>query len=451
MRAFTLFALILLSSAWLSCGDSPAPNPPVTGGNEAPELSGFSPLSGKKGTTVKIQGKHFGSEVSKVSLQINGLKAKINAVTDTEITAIVPDKCGLGKLVVNVNGREVTSGAAFRYLYTAVTSYFSGSGKGDDGSDGGYEDGAPQQWAFRTLYNIVTDSKGVMFAADLGNCIIKRIETDGRTSTIAGTPDASGFKDGKVNQGLMKFPIGLETAPDGSIYVADHKNNAIRKVSPDGMLTTVAGGPEREGLVDGDISVAQFKAPYGVKLDNTGTLWICDTENGVIRKLSTDGKVTTFAGSTPGYADGKLSEAKFYMPAHLNFDQNDNMFIADKHNHCIRKITPDGTVTTFAGVATKPGYRDGEAGQAMFNQPCNIQIDKLGNLYVNDLYNHCIRLVYPDGYATTLAGKGGTGGYQEGPGENALFKYPQGCTLDKDGNLFVTDSANQRIRKLTIE
>jgi hypothetical protein len=94
------------------------------------------------------------------------------------------------------------------------------------------------------------------------------------------------------------------------------------------------------------------------------------------------------------------------MPAHLNFDQNGNMFIADKHNHCIRKITPDGTVTTFAGVATKPGYRDGEAGQAMFNQPCNIQIDKLGNLYVNDLYNHCIRLVYPDGYATTLAGQG---------------------------------------------
>jgi streptogramin lyase len=88
----------------------------------------------------------------------------------------------------------------------------------------------------------------------------------------------------------MKFPIGLEIAPDGSIYAADHQNNAIRKVSPDGMLTTVAGGPEREGLVNGDISVAQFKAPYGVKLDNTGTLWICDTENGVIRKLSTDGK-----------------------------------------------------------------------------------------------------------------------------------------------------------------
>lgn len=449
MRVFALFTLLLASVAWLSCGDSPTPTPPVTGGNEAPELSSFAPTSGKKGTVIKIQGKHYGSDASKVSLQINGLKATINAVTDTEITAVVPDKCGLGKLLLTVNSKEVTSAAAFRYLYTAATSYFSGSGKGADGGDGGYKDGTPQQSEFRTLYNIVTDSKGIMFAADLGNCMVRRIDTDGSTSTLAGAAQG-GFKDGKGNQALMKFPIGIELAPDGSIYVADHENHAIRRVFSDGTLVTVAGEPNRPGSADGGLASAQFKRPYGVKLDKTGTLWICDTENGLIRKLA-DAQVTTFAGSTPGYADGKLREAKFYMPSYLNFDEKGNIFIADKHNHCIRKITPDGMVTTFAGTPTQNGYRDGEASQAMFNQPCNIQIDKLGNLYVNDLWNHCIRLVYPDGYVTTLAGKGGTAGYKEGPGENALFKHPQGCTLDKDGNLFVTDSANQRIRKLTIE
>jgi len=440
-----------VAAVWLSCGDSPSPTPPAPGGNEPPELTGFAPLSGKKGTAIKIQGRHFGGDISKVSLQINGLEATVNAVTDTEITAIVPDKCGLGKLVLTVNGKDVTSTGAFRYLYTATTSYFSGNGKGADGQDGGYRDGAPQQSEFRTLYNIATDSKGIMYAADLGNCVVRRIETDGSTSTLAGAGNQSGFRDGKGSQALMKFPIGIELAPDGSVLVADHENHAIRKISPDGTLVTLAGHPDRPGLVDGNAVKAQFKRPYGVKLDKTGTLWICDTENGVIRKLSTDGQVTTFAGSTPGYADGKLKEAKFYMPSYLNFDANDNIFIADKHNHCIRKITPDGMVTTFAGTPTKTGYRDGEAGQAMFNQPCNIQIDKLGNLYVNDLWNHCIRLVYPDGYVTTLAGIGGTEGYQEGTGESALFKHPQGCTLDKDGNLFVTDSANQRIRKLTIE
>ncbi|GGH46645.1 hypothetical protein GCM10007423_46530 [Dyadobacter endophyticus] len=449
MKAFLLFTLITVSAIWLSCGDAPSPTPPVTGGKEAPELSGFSPLSGKKGTVIKIQGKHFGSDASKVSLQINGLKATINAVTDTEITAVVPEKCGLAKLVLTVNSKEVTSAAAFRYLYTVTTSYFSGSGKGDDGKDGGYTDGTPQQSEFRTLYNIATDSKGVMFAADLGNCMVRRIETDGSTSTLAGA-EQGGFKDGKGNQALMKFPIGIELAPDGSIYVADQENHAIRRVFSDGTLVTVAGEPDKPGTADGGLASAQFKRPYGVKLDKTGVLWICDTENGLIRKLA-DSQVTTFAGSTPGYADGKLREAKFYMPSYLNFDQNGNIFVADKHNHCIRKITQDGLVTTFSGTPTKSGYRDGEAGQAMFNQPCNIQIDKLGNLYVNDLWNHCIRLVYPDGYVATLAGKGGTGGYKEGPGENALFKHPQGCTLDKDGNLFVTDSANQRIRKLTIE
>lgn len=443
MRAFVLSALIVVSAIWLSCSDSPSPAPPVTSGNEAPELSGFSPLTGKKGTVIKIQGKHFGTDVSKVSLQINGLKATIQAVTDAEITAVVPDKCGLGKLVLTVNSKEVTSATAFRYLYTATTSYFSGSGIG------GYEDGTPQKSKFGTLYNIATDNKGIMFAADLGNCLVRRIDTDGSTSTLAGAAQG-GFKDGKGNQALMKFPIGIELAPDGSIFVADHENHAIRKVSPDGTLVTVAGHPDHPGSADGSLVSAQFKRPYGIKLDKAGTLWICDTENGLIRKLS-EGQVSTFAGSTPGYADGKLREAKFYMPSYLNFDENGNIFIADKHNHCIRKIAADGMVTTFAGTPTKNGYRDGEAGQAMFNQPCNIQIDKLGNLYVNDLWNHCIRLVYPDGYVTTLAGKGGIEGYEEGPGENALFKHPQGCTLDKDGNLFVTDSANQRIRKLTIE
>jgi sugar lactone lactonase YvrE len=443
VKTIVRLAFIIISTVCLSCGDSPSPAPPVAGGNEAPELTGFTPAMGKKGTIIKIQGKHFGSDASKVLLQINGLKAVVNAVTDTEITAVVPGKCGLGKLALTVNSKEVTSETAFRYLYTATTSYFSGG-------EAGYEDGTPQKSKFGTLYNIATNVEGIMFAADLGNCMVRRIETDGSTSTVVGSPH-SGFKDGKGDQALMKFPIGIELTPDGSIYIADHQNHAIRKVSPDRMLTTVTGHPERPGLVDGNLATARFKAPYGVKLDQMGTLWICDTENGVIRKVSREGQVSTFAGSTPGYADGKLLEAKFYMPSYLNFDIKGNVFIADKHNHCIRKITADGMVTTFAGTPTKNGYRDGEAGQAMFNQPCNIQIDKLGNLYVNDLWNHCIRLVYPDGYVTTLAGKGGIEGYKEGTGENVLFKHPQGCTLDKDGNLFVTDSANQRIRKLTIE
>jgi sugar lactone lactonase YvrE len=146
-----------------------------------------------------------------------------------------------------------------------------------------------------------------------------------------------------------------------------------------------------------------------------------------------------------------LREAKFYFPAHLTFDEAGNIYVADKHNHCIRKITSDGMVSTFAGKPEQNGFKDGSSKDAMFNQPSNVQIDKMGNLYVTDLYNHCIRLIYPDGMVTTLAGQPGNLGYVEGSGSEAKFYYPQGSTFDNDGNLYVTDSFNNRVRKVIIE
>lgn len=438
MRTGIILILILaISASWLACSDDPVETPdPIS------ELQGFSPLSGGKGTLIKIQGKNFGTVVSDISVKINGLSATIQSVSDSEIAAIVPDKCGLGAIDLTVKGKPFTSAEKFRYQYVATTSFFAGGTKG-------YADGAPQTVKFEGPYNIIYD-KGLLYVADLGNCMVRKIEADGTTSTIVGTPH-SGFKDGKGDQALMKFPIGVDVGPDGIIYVADHQNNAIRKIATDGTLTTITGSPEREGLLDGDLATAQFKRPYGVKIDKSGTLWVCDTENAVIRKISANRQVTTFAGSTQGHADGKLREAKFYFPAHLTFDETGNAFVADKHNHCIRRISPDGMVTTFAGTPGKPGFKDGKATEAMFNQPSNVQIDKLGNLYVTDLYNHCIRLIYPDGMVATLAGQPTVLGYVEGTGNVARFWHPQGSTLDKDQNLFVTDSFNNRIRKLTIE
>ncbi|MCE6988131.1 IPT/TIG domain-containing protein [Dyadobacter sp. CY323] len=433
--------ILILPIAFLSCSDNPDPVDPPKQLNA--ELTAFSPSSGAKGTLITIEGKNFGTKASDITLKINGLPAIVKSVKDNEITATVPDKCGLGPLVLSLNGKEIKSAEKFRYIYKATTSYFTGGEKG-------YADGAARSVKFEGPYNLVFDTKELLYVADLGNCMVRKIEKDGTTSTVAGTPH-SGFKDGKGDHALMKFPIDVDVAPDGTIYVADHQNNAIRKIGPDGTLTTLTGNPDREGLLDGDLATAKFKRPYGVKIDPSGILWICDTENAVIRKISPAGQVTTFAGSTQGYADGKLLEAKFYFPAHLTFDENGSIYIADKHNHCIRKITPDGMVTTFAGMPEKQGFKDGAAKDAMFNQPSNVQIDKLGNLYVTDLYNHCIRLIYPDGWVMTLAGQPGNFGYIEGTGANAKFYHPQGSTLDKEGNLFVTDSFNNRIRKLTIE
>lgn len=444
MRSPVCLLPALFFLAIFSCKDAGAPTPPDTGHDPVIEFTGFSPLSGKKGTIITLRGKHFGSDVSRISLKINGLAAAIKAAADSTITATVPDRCGLGKLTLTMNGKELVSGEAFRYLYTATAHYFSGSSQG-------YADGLPASSKFFHNYNIAIAGDGAFFVADQINCMIRRIEKDGTVSTVAGIERQSGYQDGKKGTGKMMFPIGVESAQDGSIYVADYDNHAIRKILPDGTLTTLAGHPDRPGLTDGNLTTARFKRPYGVKLDQAGVLWVCDGENNVIRKISPDGQVTTFAGSTQGYADGKLREAQFYMPVHLTLDKNGNAFVADKHNHCIRKISTDGIVSTVSGTPTQNGHKDGKAGEVLFNQPSSVQVDQLGNIYVTDLYNHCIRMVYPDGYVVTLAGKPGATGYAEGAGDHALFHYPQGCVLDKDENLFVTDSYNERVRKLVIE
>ncbi|CAG5005868.1 Virginiamycin B lyase [Dyadobacter sp. CECT 9275] len=431
------FRLILLLVILVACSEK---------GTEEiiskPSLASFSPASGGKGTVVTFSGENFGSDVSKVSVKLNSMDARIISVSDKAITAEVPGKSGYGNFELKINGETFTTTEKFRYLYSGTVSYFSGG-------ESGYADGPAQAVKFSGIYNILYD-KGNIYTVDLGNCMIRKTILDGSTSTIVGTPH-SGFQDGKGDEALMKFPIGMDITPDGVIYVADAYNSAIRKVTTDGTLTTYTGNPQRSGYEDGSLQHAKFKTPYGVKLDQSGNLWVCDTENARIRKITPDGNVSTYAGSTEGYADGTLKEAKFKMPAYLTFDEAGNMYIADKHNHCIRLITPAGQVSTIAGQPTQNGYADGKGNAAKFDQPSNIQVDKLGMMYVTDLYNHCVRLIYPDGTVTTLAGKPGKSGYAEGKGQDALFYHPQGSTLDPAGNLYISDSYNNRIRKITIE
>jgi len=438
MRSLLATIILLISATWFSCENGSVDSIP-----QNPEFANFTPLSGGKGTIITLNGKELGNNVGNVSLKINGISATVLTVNDTQVTATVPPKSGLGTLELSVNGKILTSTEKFRYLYTATTSYFTGGTQG-------YSDGPAKSVKFEGPYNITYDAKGIIHVVDLGNCAIRRVEPDGTTSTLAGAPQA-GFKDGKGNQARMHFPIGVDIAADGIIYVADSYNHAIRKIATDGSLTTIAGNPERPGQLDGNIKDAQFKTPYGVRMDKNGVLWVCDSENALIRKISADGQVTTFAGSTEGFANGKLRDAKFYYPVYLTFDEGGNVFVADKHNHCIRKISSDGMVTTFAGKPGQKGWADGKSTDASFNQPSNVQIDKLGNLYVTDLYNHCIRLVYSDGAVTTLAGQPTVNGYLEGKGDQAKFYHPQGSALDKNGDLYITDSYNSVIRKLTIE
>jgi streptogramin lyase len=438
---------------------------------DAPKITSFSPTSGSKGTVVTIKGEKFGSDRNAVSLQMNGLNLTIVNIDDHEITAKVPDKSGVGPIVLKKQNATATSAEKFRYIYTATTSFYSGGGRG-------WVDGAANDVRFNTAYQIAIDSKDVLYVSDLGSGAIRKIARDGSSTTLAGAgPDVTGFKDGKGRDAMMKFPVGLDIAPDGNVYVADTYNSSIRKIDPEGNLTTLVGLPYQdveyvyEGgvLVNGSGSNVRFNRPYGVRMDRKGFLWVADTENSVIRKISPSGEVTTYAGQDKNqdyYRDGEVANALFQWPTSLVFDAQDNVYIADKKNHCIRKISANGMVSTVAGLCgafkytgvQNQGYADGKGNEVRFSEPGALAVDRQGMIYVADLHNNVIRIVYPDGVVKTLLGKkydcnpdAGTAQYVEGKGQDARLCHPQGVVVDSQGNLFISDSGNYRIRKVVLE
>ena len=230
----------------------------------------------------------------------------------------------------------------------------------------------------------------------------------------------------------------------GNIYVADKNNHRIRQVSPNGVVRTSAGSTE--GYADGIGTNAQFSFPAGIAVDAWGNIYVADTGNHRIRKISPNGVSTTLAGSTEGYADGIGTNARFNQPAGVAVDASGNVYVADKDNHCIRKISPDGEATILAG-STNSGYADGIGTNAQFSSPRGVAVDASGNVYVADTGNHRIRKISPNGVSTTLAGS--TEGYADGIGTNAQFNNPAGVAVDASGNIYVADTGNNRIRKIT--
>lgn len=259
-------------------------------------------------------------------------------------------------------------------------------------------------------------------------------------TTFAGFTGA-GYEDGPLATAKFSSPNHMVKAPDGSFYVADKSNSRIRKIDSNGVVTTVAGSVQ--GSADGMGVNARFNYPRGICMDSQGNLFITDSDNHRIRKIAPDGMVTTFAGSTSGFTDGSGIVAKFRSPMYICIDAFDNLYVTDQGNHKIRKITPAGLVSTFAG--TTAGSADGFGFQAQFNSPEGICIDAAQNLYIVDTYNHRIRKITPLGLVSTVAGS--TWGYADGSAETAKFLYPTGIAIDSNGNLFVSDEYD-RIRKI---
>jgi len=221
------------------------------------------------------------------------------------------------------------------------------------------------------------------------------------------------------------------------------------KATEPGWPVTIAlvAGEGIAGFADGAGRQARFADPFGLALDKAGNVYIADAgDNNRIRKIAPDGTVSTLAGASEGFADGSGNLAAFHTPSAIALDRDGNLVVADTGNHAIRKVTPQGVVTTLAGSGA-PGYADGAGRQAQFNGPVGVAVDKAGNVFVADTYNDRIRKIAPDGAVTTVAGSGAPG-MQDGPAASAMFDTPSGIAVDDQGVMYIADTGNSAVRRL---
>lgn len=335
-----------------------------------------------------------------------------------------------------------------------VVSTYAGTGLS------GYADGDTATCRFKSPDGICIDPAGNLFIADGDNHCIRKISQDGQVTTYAGT-GVAGYADGPDSVAQFRTPFDLCSDAMGNLYVSDFENQYIRKITPEGMVSTVAGSGIA-GYVDGPAMIAEFNYPRGIVTDQSGNLYVSDSWNHRVRKIDVNGAVSTYAGggnifgvqSVSEFKDGSDTSARFYTPCGLSIDAAGNIYVADAYNHRVRKIDPSRQVTTVAGSgssgATGGGFLDGDTATARFNTLTELHVSMSGAIYVSDTYNNRMRLIQ-DGMVSTLAGSG-VAGYLDGIDSVAKFNHPRGVIPDEPGNsLLVCDGNNRRIRRVTFE
>ncbi len=396
---------------------------------QAPVVITTFTAHGKGGDTITITGSGFSSVLEENIVKINDKPAIVTAVTPTSLRVKVPVKAGDGKISLTIGTSTNTTAKNFYYDWVGVVTTVAGTG-------GEFILGYPG--------DVARDAAGNLYISDTYSHCIRKISPDGTNTNIAG--GGRGFADGNGANARFYYPSGIALDANGNLFVADMQNHAIRKISAAGVVTTIAGNGA-PGAVNGNGTAASFNNPAGIAVDANGNVFVSDQFNHMIRKISPAGDVTNFAGSTTrGAADGIGSAASFSMPYGMTFDGNGNLFVADWYNHLIRKITPNANVTTIAGTGV--GWVDGLVAVAKFNYLSGLAIDNEGNIYVADRDNSIIRKISAAGWVSTLAGSHALPYFQDGTGSDAHFLLPVGIAVDGNGTVYIADQSNSRIRKL---
>jgi sugar lactone lactonase YvrE len=306
----------------------------------------------------------------------------------------------------------------------------------------GFADGNGATARFSFPEGLAIDGAGNLIVGDRGNHAVRRVAPNGTVTTLAGMNAQQGSNDGETAEARFGMVSGVAVGSDGAIYVADATNHTVRRITPDGQVATLAGAAPRTGSADGARTQATFAVPLGLTRDPSGALYVADSGNQTIRRIGTDGEVTTFAGAAglTGGTNGASALARFNLPRDVAADGAGNIFVSDFLNRLVRRITPAGIVSTYAGVLESSGHQDGPAASARFVEPQAVAVDQLGNVLVADRADETIRKITPEGIVSTLAGQPGSSG-------SNLF-LPQDIAVDKAGNVYVIDSGSL-VRKIT--
>lgn len=319
------------------------------------------------------------------------------------------------------------------------------------GGVGGSADGMGTAAGFFLPAGVAVDATGHVYVADTFNHAIRKITAAGAVTTMAGRASITGANDGLGSAARFFWPHGVAVDSANNVYVVDNSNHTIRKITDRGMVSTLVGTPGMSGSQDGAGGSAQFGGATGVAVDLAGNLYVADSGNQTVRKVTPAGLVSTLAGAPglAGSANGHGASARFDRPSGIALDGMGNVFVAETNNHTIRKINAAGDVSTLAGSAGIPGHRDGAGAAARFNRPDGLAVDSAGNVYVADSGNHTIRRITQAGVVTTFAGTPEVSGNRDASGTAASFNAPVGLAFDAMGHLYVADSGNYTIRKIT--
>ncbi len=305
---------------------------------------------------------------------------------------------------------------------------------------------------------IAVDPAGSILFTQAETTIVRKVTPDQKVITVAGKIKR-GHKDGTIGEALFKEARAIAVAKDGTIYVGDHTTVGIRKISPQGMVSTIAG-PMHGRFID--IKPHERSYWIGIQFSFTSEgniIFGATIYPTYVLSLTPDGSVSRVAGNGKrGYVDGPVGNAEFAMPCGFAVAPDGSIYVADGHaaggaiyqpgNNVIRKISK-GTVSTVAGTG-KAGFKDGPGKEAELHSPMGLAVGPRGNVYVSDSDNHCIRILKPNGMVETIAGTPGKPGFADGPGKTAQFNGPRGIAFDGKGNLVVADLGNNRIRKIIL-